>query len=308
MKRPEYNSLPLDALFQAMMSEEELLRIIDSMLAEDLGDDGDVTSESMELGSRTAMGDIVSRESGVIAGIPMVMAIIERADATIRVEASISDGDRCSPGQPIMSFSGELADILMLERSMLNILGQLSAVATMTRSFVDAVSGTSACICDTRKTIPGIRRLQKYAVRCGGGLMHRIGLFDAVLVKDNHLKAVPPDQLAGGIARIAAQAREKFQPSFIEVEVDDLEQLQQVLELEPGVVDIVLLDNMEPATMRKAVSMRDAAACSPAFEASGGITLETVRDVAMTGVERIAIGALTHSSGCLDIGLDVRDE
>jgi nicotinate-nucleotide pyrophosphorylase (carboxylating) len=189
---------------------------------------------------------------------------------------------------------------------MLNLLGRACGVASLARRFVDAVDGTCAVICDTRKTIPGLRSLDKYAVRCGGGVLHRCGLHDAALYKDNHLAGVAAPDLASVITAAARAARDEGPLRFVEVEVDSLRQLEAVLTVDAGVVDIVLLDNMSLEQLRAAVAMRDERRDEMLLEASGGITLARVRDVAETGVDRISAGALTHAAPALDVGLDLR--
>jgi nicotinate-nucleotide pyrophosphorylase (carboxylating) len=202
--------------------------------------------------------------------------------------------------------SGSLRHMLAIERTLLNIVGRLSGIATLTRQYVESITGTKAVICDTRKTTPGMRNLEKYAVRCGGGTLHRIGLYDAALYKDNHLALIPAAQLAETVAVAAKQARTRNDVRFVEVEVDSLKQFHELLRIEPGVIDIVLLDNMSPSNMREAVKIRDTANPALQLEASGGVNLETVRAIAESGVDRISVGALTHSVTCLDVGLDVR--
>ncbi|NLX23576.1 MAG: carboxylating nicotinate-nucleotide diphosphorylase [Phycisphaerae bacterium] len=224
----------------------------------------------------------------------------------LTVTSHVADGDALTPGMPIATLAGPLRLLLGIERTLLNFLERLCGVATQTRRFVDAVAGTRAAIYDTRKTIPGWRLLDKYAVRCGGGCNHRLGLHDAVLVKDNHLAAVPAGQWAAAaramIQRLAALG---LHPEFVEFEVDTLDQLDELLTV-PG-IDVILLDNFTPEQMAEAVRRRDQRALQGKvrLEASGGVTIEAVRRIAATGVERIAIGAITHSAPALDIGLDI---
>ena len=206
-------------------------------------------------------------------------------------------------GDVVGTLSGSLRGILAVERVLLNLLTHLSGIATLTAAYVAQVAGTSADIYDTRKTIPGLRDLAKYAVACGGGCNHRMGLHDAVLVKDNHIAHIAPAELPGALARMVVAARAaKPRPTFVEIEVDTLDQLRAVLPTGP---DIVLLDNMAPDQLRDAVALRNAAAPGVLLEASGGVTLETVGAIARTGVDRIAVGALTHSAPALDLGLDI---
>ena len=273
---------------------------------EDLGS-GDVTSEILPPEVH-ATGRFVSRQPMVFCGGALLEAIAVCYDGQIRTETAVAEGDRVGRKAALALWSGPARGIMAAERVALNFLQRLSGVATTTREYVDAVAGAGAEIYDTRKTTPGWRDLEKYAVRAGGGKNHRKGLYDAVMVKDNHLAVLAR---AEGRDPIAAAAREleRIRPylgdrAFIELEVDNLEQFKRALALP---VDIVLLDNMSLEDMRAAVGLRDAAGLKGRvdLEASGGITLVNVRAVAETGVERIAIGALTHSAGAADIALDI---
>jgi nicotinate-nucleotide pyrophosphorylase (carboxylating) len=277
-------------------------RLIELALGEDLGDAGDLTCRALIGENEKASVAVVARRAGVLAGGPVAAAVFERFDAGIAWEERIGDGARVAPGSVIATVSGLLRPILTGERTALNFLTHLSGVATLTRRFVDAVAGTRARILDTRKTLPAYRVLEKYAVRAGGGVNHRMGLYDGVLIKDNHLAAWIAK--GGSIAAAVEEARRKTEGGLpIEVEVDTLEQLRDAL---AGGPDLVLLDNMNLAVLRQAVTERDAAAPGIALEVSGGVTLETVRAVAETGVERISVGALTHSAVALDIAFDWR--
>jgi nicotinate-nucleotide pyrophosphorylase (carboxylating) len=204
---------------------------------------------------------------------------------------------------PLLRVRGPMRSLLSAERVVLNFLQHLSGVATLTHRFARRVEGTAAKVVDTRKTVPGLRALDKYAVRAGGGVNHRMGLYDGLLVKDNHIAHVPLRGLAQALSEIVGRARAEDERRLVEVEVDDLEQLREVLKVEG--VDVVLLDNMDCPSMEQAVQMRKEAKRKVLLEASGGVTLETVRSVAQTGVDRIAVGALTHSAPALDIGLDI---
>jgi nicotinate-nucleotide pyrophosphorylase (carboxylating) len=221
------------------------------------------------------------------------------------VSRHADDGERLVEGAAFISLEGPLRGILAAERTLLNYVGHLSGIATLTATFVERTQGTRASICDTRKTLPGMRMLEKWAVRCGGGTNHRIGLFDAMLVKDNHVAGLTPANMAARVASAVAEARARTPLRFVEVECDHLEQLQAILDLSRGTVDMVLLDNMSAGQLTEAVRMRDAAACGLLLEASGGVNLDSVAAIAATGVDRISIGALTHSAPCLDIGLDI---
>jgi nicotinate-nucleotide pyrophosphorylase (carboxylating) len=271
-------------------------------LMEDLGDRGDLTCQALIPPSRRAEVNVVARKPGVLAGSPIGRMVFAQLDRDIEWAAAKSDGDRLQPGDVVATVSGPLNALLVGERTMLNFMTHLSGVASLTAQFVERIAGTRAVILDTRKTLPGYRRLEKYSVRCGGGTNHRMGLFDGVLIKDNHLAAWTAN---ASIAAAVKTAREKSPPGVsIEVEVDSLDQLRDALQ---GGPDIVLLDNMPPAMLREAVAIRDAARQSVLLEASGGVTLETVRAVAETGVERISIGGLTHSAPALDLAFDWKE-
>ncbi|HUQ68322.1 MAG TPA: carboxylating nicotinate-nucleotide diphosphorylase [Planctomycetaceae bacterium] len=297
-------------------------------LSEDLGAGGDLTCAALIDHRKRATVNVVARKDGVLAGAPIGRMVFAQLDPSITWTARKMDGDTLHPGDVIAAVSGPLDQLLIGERTMLNFLTHLSGIATLTRRFVDAVAGTNAQILDTRKTLPGYRVLEKYAVRCGGGTNHRLGLYDGVLIKDNHLAAWTKST---SIAAAVRTARAKSPPGVsIEVEVDTLDQLRDAL---AGAPDIVLLDNMDAATLREAVAIRDAHLFSPPspdggamgettsiealappsgdrglnrvlLEASGGVTLDTVRAIALTGVERISIGALTHSAPALDLAFD----
>ena len=262
-------------------------------LEEDLGRDGDITSAFTIPEDARAMARLVAREPGTIAGLNCAEAAFRLVDPATRFTPAAADGDTVVAGTLLATIEGPARSLLTAERVALNFLGHLSGVATATAALVKAIEGTSARIVCTRKTIPGLRALQKYAVRCGGGLNHRFGLDDAVLVKDNHIAA------AGGIAPALQRLRAGLGPMMrIEVEVDTLAQLEEALALG---VQAVLLDNMPPPMLRQAVVLNKGRAT---LEASGGVTLATVRAIAETGVDYISSGAITHSAPNLDIGLD----
>lgn len=274
------------------MIDRELIK---RALAEDLQGGEDITSVATVSGDEKVVADFVSRKAGVIAGIAMAQAVLEEVGLT-DIDVLIHDGESVQAGQVLMTVRGDTRAILLAERTALNFLGHLSGIATLTRRWVDAISGTRCQIRDTRKTTPGMRLLEKYAVRMGGGTNHRISLSDAALIKDNHIAA------AGGVAAAFSKVREKFPSSEIEIEVDTLDQLREVLPLKP---DLVLLDNMSPAQCAEAVAI---VAGATKLEASGGISMENARAYAETGVDYLAIGALTHSAPVFDIGLDLRAE
>lgn len=269
--------------------------LIAMALAEDLQGGVDVTSVSTISADATSTADFTARKAGVLAGIEMVKAVLEEVGLT-EISIKKHDGDAISAGDVLLTVSGNTRAILLAERTALNFLGHLSGIATETSKWVTAVAGTQCKVRDTRKTTPGYRQLEKYAVRMGGGTNHRMSLSDAALIKDNHIAA------AGGVSQAFSAVRSAFPTSPIEIEVDTLEQLREVLPLKP---DLILLDNMSPATCKEAVAI---VAGATKLEASGGISLDSARAYAESGVDYIAIGALTHSAAVLDIGLDLRAE
>lgn len=279
--------------------------ILEMAVQEDLGG-GDWTTQALVAEDAAGRADVVAREPGVVAGLSGVPAALAALDPRLRWRPQTEDGRPVQKGQCVGKVEGPARGLLAAERIMLNFLGRLSGVATLSRRYVDAVAGTAARIYDTRKTTPGWRRLEKYAVRCGGGWNHRGGLDEAVLIKDNHL-ALGADRGAIAAAEAVRRARQFVaqrlgDPAMIvEVEVDTLEQLDAVLPARP---DVVLLDNMSPAQLSEAVARRNAFDRAIELEASGGVHLGTVRQIAESGVERISVGALTHSVPALDFGLD----
>ena len=266
---------------------------VDTAFAEDLGRAGDITTASIIAAEATTTASIVSRQPGIIAGMEVAQMAFTTANKDICFLIQVGDGEPVAAGDVIARVSGFAAGILIAERTALNFLGHLSGIATLTHRFVEAIDGTNAQICCTRKTTPGLRALEKFAVRAGGGMNHRFGLDDAVLIKDNHIAA------AGGIkpALVAAKAAIGHMVR-IEIEVDRLDQLAEVMD--EG-VDVVMLDNMAPDTLRKAVKIIAGRALS---EASGGVNLNSVRAIAESGVDMISVGAITHSAATLDLGLD----
>lgn len=287
-------------------AENEARRIIGEALREDLSSEGDITSLALIDADRPGRAAVVSREEGVLAGEPIAAMVLEAVDKRLRWSSAKRDGQPLAPGQTLGVITGPVRSMLTAERPILNIIGRLSGIATLTARYAAEVAGTPARVYDTRKTTPGWRFLEKYAVHCGGGQNHRTGLFDAMLIKDNHLASVGGQGLtpADAVRRGRAWLRERFgggELPIIEVEVDSLDQLKNVLEANP---DIVLLDNMPPEMMAEAVALRDSMAPETELEASGGINLETVRAKAASGVDRVSVGRLTHSPRTLDIGLD----
>ncbi len=268
-------------------------RVVRNALAEDLGDAGDITTDATIAADATAMVRIVARKPGRIAGLVAARMAFRLLDPGIRIAVVVPDGRDAEAGATIAALDGRVRPILTGERVALNFLGHLSGIATLTAQYVATVRGTGARITCTRKTTPGLRALEKYAVRCGGGVNHRFGLYDALLIKDNHVAA------AGGIIPAIERARAHAGHMVrIEVEVDRLSQLEEALSVG---ADTVMLDNMSLADMREAVHLTAGRA---RLEASGGVSLATVRAIAETGVDLISVGALTHSAPNLDVALD----
>ena len=302
---PELAALSTADLLSVLVTADDLAAHVTRALAEDLGSAGDVTSQAMIAADARATAVVRFRSAGIACGAALVEEVIRQAAPGTRVSRHADDGERLAEGAAFISLEGPLRGILAAERTLLNYVGHLSGIATLTATFVERTHGTRASICDTRKTLPGMRMLEKWAVRCGGGTNHRIGLFDAMLVKDNHVAGLTPANMAARVASAVAEARARTPLRFVEVECDNLEQLQAILDLPRGTVDMVLLDNMSSGQLTESVRMRDAAASGLLLEASGGVNLDSVAAIAATGVDRISIGALTHSAPCLDIGLDI---
>ena len=262
-------------------------------LAEDLGRAGDVTAQACIDADAVMSVVFATRQSGVVAGLACARLAILALDPEASFEAVVADGASVEAGDVLAKVTGNARAILSAERTALNLMGRLSGVATLTRAYVDRTEGTKARIVDTRKTTPGLRHLEKYAVRCGGGVNHRFGLDDAILIKDNHVAA------CGGVANALKRARAfAGHLTKVELEVDSLEQLAEAL---PHGADVIMLDNFSPDDLKKAVAM---AGGMVVLEASGGVNLQTVRAIAESGVQVISVGALTHSAPVLDIGLD----
>jgi nicotinate-nucleotide pyrophosphorylase (carboxylating) len=291
----------IDGLAAAGLVAADLLDVIDRALVEDLGERGDVTSAATVAADADLRVQYVARSPGTVAGLPVLVAVVEHALGPVAsVRPRVADGDRLRPGEVIAELEGPARGVLAVERLTLNLLGHLSGIATATAEWVDAVASTDARIRDTRKTTPGLRDLEKYAVRCGGGVNHRRGLDDAVLIKDNHVAA------AGGVGAALDRVAEAHPAGSIvvQVEVDDLDQLDEALE--HGATQI-LLDNFSEADTVTAVARVRERAPGVLLEASGGLQVDRAARIARTGVDFLAVGALTHSSPSLDIGLDVVD-
>ena len=286
------------------VDEAVLSRLIETARLEDLGPDGiDATSACFIDEAATSKADFVNREPGTIAGLSVLKTVCKVYGGHVTYSLHHSDGDTAQAGEKLATMTGPIRDLLAIERTALNIMTHLSGIATLTAKYVAKCVGTKAKVYDTRKTLPGLRGLQKYAVTCGGGGTHRMGLYDAVLIKDNHLAGTPLDQLASKLTESANHARKTVKNlKFVMVEVDTLDQLSQVLK---APIDIALLDNMPLSTLTQAVAMRNQHAPTIQLEASGGVNLNTVGHIAQTGVDRISVGALTHSAPSLDIGLDI---
>ncbi len=276
---------------------KQLRRIVSEALAEDLGS-GDVTTEVLALSELEGKASIVVKRDGVLAGIDVAKEVFRQVDPSLHFKALVKEGAKVRKGDVVAAVEGKLASILRAERTALNFLQHLSGIATGTAQYVDAVSGTKAVITDTRKTIPGLRLLEKYAVRAGGGHNHRLNLGDGVLIKDNHLVALRSSGL--GLGEAVKKARKRAPRAMkVEVEVESVKQAQEALS---AGADIIMLDNMNVKDMRRVVKLVQGRAL---LEASGGITLDNVRSVAEAGVDLISVGALTHSAKALDISLEV---
>lgn len=282
-------------LASAGLDPAAVLDVVRRAVAEDLAGGVDVTSVATVPAEQVAVGDLVARADGVVAGLPVAAATFAVVDAGTRVEARVADGARVRRGDVLATMTGPTRSLLTAERTALNLLCHLCGVATATAAWVAAVAGTRAAIRDTRKTMPGLRALEKYAVRAGGGVNHRMSLSDAALVKDNHVIA------AGGVAKAFAAVRAAFPDVPVEVECDSVDDVREAVE---AGADLILLDNMSTAAMREAVAVAGPAGVRT--EASGGLTLDRAAEVAATGVDYLSIGALTHSAPVLDVALDLR--
>jgi nicotinate-nucleotide pyrophosphorylase (carboxylating) len=269
--------------------------IVAAALAEDLRYGPDATTEATVPEDAVAVAELTPRRPGTLAGVEVARTVFETVLGEVEVLRQVQDGSPAVPGEPVLVLRGKVRGLLTAERTALNLICHLSGVATVTAAWVDAVRGTGCAIRDTRKTLPGLRFLEKYAVRCGGGVNHRLGLGDAILIKDNHIVA------AGSVAKALAVARTHAPDLPCEVEVDTLDQLDEALREH---AELVLLDNFTPEQCAEAV--RRASGTATRLEASGGLTLDNARRYAETGVHYLSVGALTHSAPALDIGLDLR--
>jgi nicotinate-nucleotide pyrophosphorylase (carboxylating) len=288
--------------------EDDCRALVRLAVREDLEREQDWTTVALVPADREGAAHMVTREPGVVAGMRAVATVLDEMQAQVDVTLAVADGDVAAANTRLATLRGNVRDLLTCERTLLNLVGRLMGIATLAQAYAEQVRGTSARVYDTRKTTAGWRRLEKYAVRCGGACNHRTGLYEAILIKDNHLAQSGPgtEEAADAVRRVRQFAKDYQGPEqladlLIEVEVDTLEQLAAVLPTGP---DLVLLDNMPPEMLRQAVEMRDAQAPQVQLEASGGVRLETLREIASSGVDRISVGALTHSARSLDIGLD----
>lgn len=308
---PDLNQLALPDLYTHLSRSGLVRRVLEVARDEDLGPGGDVTSVATVPESAAGEASIVARSAGVVCGMASAPDLFAAFGVALDLGDAVPDGARVEKGDRIAFVRGRKRDILLVERTLVNLIGRLSGVATRAATFVDAMgTGVRARLYDTRKSTPGLRMLEKYAVRCGGAMCHRLGLWDAVLIKDNHLAGVALGDLAGFVAAAAKRARQAAAEggvglSFIEVEADSLKQLERLLAVEPGLIGVILLDNMSPHELRQAVAARDAAGSPVALEASGGVRLESVRLIAETGVDRISAGTLTHGAAWMDVALDM---
>ncbi|MET0966891.1 MAG: carboxylating nicotinate-nucleotide diphosphorylase [Nakamurella sp.] len=286
------------AIADAGLSTDMVEAVIDRALSEDLRDGPDITTVATVRADRLSRANITPRQAGVLAGGAVAMAVFETVFFDTEFDQLVPDGGSLTPDVPALVIAGSTAGILTAERTALNLLTHLSGIATATRAWVDAVAGTGASIRDTRKTLPGLRALEKYAVRCGGGVNHRMSLGDAALIKDNHVAA------AGSVRAAIAAVRVRDPQIALEVEVDTLDQLDEAI---AAGADLILLDNFSLAGTVEAVRRAGHADRRVLLEASGGLTLDRAAEVAATGVDFIAVGALTHSAPALDLGLDLLD-
>lgn len=309
---PDLNALSLPDLYAELSRSGLVRRLLELARDEDLGPaatHGDITSVVCPSHTPRIQASLSAREPCVVAGLAALPQLLETFAPSCTVSLRSQDGNTVKAGATLAVIEGPAHQVLRLERSMLNLISRLCGVASNTAAFVNLIRDKApkarARILDTRKTTPGLRVLEKYAVRCGGGLCHRIGLHDAVLIKDNHLAHVPAKSLADFVEAAADHARSLRPLRFVEVEVDSLEQLKRLLGIRPGLIDFILLDNMPPSLLKDAVNLRDQSRSPVLLEASGGITLDSIVEVALSGVDRISIGSLTRGARSVDLGLDV---
>lgn len=306
----DLNTLRLPELFAELTRDGLLARTLQIARLEDLPEGAcDVTSESLIPADATGQGAYVLRARGVVAGLAAMLMARDIFAPGCEFTRCASDGDAAPAGATIATIAGPLRQILAFERTSLNLLSRLSGVATLTHQYVAAADqpnpNNSPKVCDTRKTTPGLRSLEKYAVRCGGGWLHRTSLADAMLIKDNHLRAMGQGDVFSHLVKPIRAARQTNDLRFVQLEVDTLDQLRRAIVIAPGLIDLILLDNMTTEELQRAVAQRNEQSPGVLLEASGGVTLDTIASIALTGVDRVSVGALTHSAQSLDIGLDL---
>ncbi len=292
----------------AYIAPIKLRDLVQRAKVEDMGPAGiDLTTDCLIAPDQPGRAVLRARQPGHLAGTALLATIASVYDPAIALRVDIADGQAVDTDRVIAEFTGPLRSILAMERVALNFLTHLSGIATLTAQYVTAIANTKTQVYDTRKTLPGLRTLEKYAVACGGGHNHRSGLYDAVLVKDNHIAHLSPQQLGPALAAGLQKARSHTPPpQFVEVEIDSIEQLRAVLDgPQASLIDVVLLDNMTESLLRKSVTIRDTLAPDVQLEASGGVRLNTVTQIARTGVDRISIGEITSGAPPLDLGLDI---
>ncbi len=281
---------------------KEVRPLIREAVREDYGK-GDVTSELFKKDNTLIKAEVVAREGIIVCGTVLIKEILKFYDLKLKVKVNIKDGEKAYSGDSIATMTGPFCSMLSAERVVLNFMQRLSGIATTTRKYVDEIKSTNAKLYDTRKTIPGWRNLEKYAVRCGGGFNHRFGLYDAILIKDNHIAQLE-NNLKSGLEKIIKKVKKLKNIKFVEIEVDNLEQLKNILNIKG--IEIILLDNMAPDLLKKAIKIKEKYCKNKKLllEASGGINLKNIKNIAKTGVDRISSGAITHSAISVDIGLD----
>ena len=308
MTGSKHSVKPLAELSTQLLPTPHVVECIQTWFAEDGLDRGDVTSNSIVSPTDRVVASIVARETLIVSGLEPLARAFDTPPLAGRVvlHADVAEGALAKPGTCIGRLEGGRRSVLAAERTILNLLGRLCGVATMSARFVKAIDEFPAVICDTRKTTPGLRLWEKYAVACGGVTLHRLGLHDAALYKDNHLVGIAASDLKEHLDKAIREARTTPDLSFVEVEVDTLEQLDAVLAIERGLVDIVLLDNMPSEQMAEAVQRRNLSGSNILLEASGGIDLDSASHAAASGVDRIAVGAVTRHASMVDIGLDIK--
>lgn len=316
---PDLNAMGLPDLYAHLARGGLVRRLFELMRDEDLGEaspTGDITALASARASgnreRPLRATVRAREPGVLAGTAALPTMLEVFAPNVQMTGALADGKACRPSETVLTLEGPAAEVVVVERPLLNLIGRLSGVATRTAAFVRAIEeaapGSGCRLLDTRKTTPGLRVLEKYAVRCGGGCNHRLGLHDAVLVKDNHIAGMSARELTAHATALAEAARADRPLRYVEFETDTIEQARALFAVRPGLVDVVMLDNYAEDGLREAVRLRDELAPGVLLEASGGIALETVGAVARTGVDRISSGSLTHGATWLDFGLDAGEQ